>query len=122
VEKHYLTGGYLKKMENILTDSNFDETISATDKFFLVDFFATWCGPCSVLGPILEKVAEEFKDKVILLKVDVDQFPISSQKFGIDKIPSVFIFKNGKSVSNFVGLIPENQIKDWVANTIKENS
>ena len=108
-------------MENNLTDSNFEETISATDKLFLVDFFATWCGPCSVLGPILERVAEEFKDKVVLLKVDVDNFPITSQKFGIEKIPSVFMFKNGKPVSNFVGLIPENQIKDWVANTIKEN-
>ena len=108
-------------MENNLTDSNFEETISATDKFFLVDFFATWCGPCQVLGPILEKVAEQFKDNVVLLKVDVDQFPVSSQKFGIDRIPSVFIFKNGKPVNNFVGLIPEAQIKDWVENTIKEH-
>jgi len=106
-------------MENNLTDANFEEQLNATDKFVLVDFFATWCGPCSVLGPILERVAEQFKDSIVLWKVDVDNFPNASQKFGIEKIPSVFMFKNGKPVSNFVGLIPENQIKDWVANTIK---
>ena len=59
----------------MLTDENFEKEISATRKLVLVDFFATWCGPCSVLGPILEKIAEQFKENLVLIKVDVDKFP-----------------------------------------------
>src|ERR1035437_5937611 len=104
-------------MTHDITDKNFDETINATDKLVLVDFFATWCGPCSVLGPILERIAEEFKEKLILIKADVDQFPTTAQKFGVEKIPTIFLFKNGKPVNNFIGLIPENAIKEWIENT-----
>ncbi len=107
-------------MTQNITDKNFEEELGATDKFVLVDFFATWCGPCQVLGPILEKVAEHFKENVVLWKINVDEFPATSQKFDVEKIPSVFMFKNGKQVNNFVGLIPENSIKEWVENTIKE--
>ena len=104
-----------------LTDANFEEAINSTDKFILVDFFATWCGPCSVLGPILEKVADHFKNNVVLFKINVDDFPITSQKFEVEKIPTVFLFKNGKPINSFVGLIPENSIKDWISNIIKES-
>jgi len=107
-------------MTQNITDENFEKELNNTDKFVLVDFFATWCGPCQVLGPILEKVAKHFKDKLVLWKINVDDFPATSQKFGIDKIPSVFMFKNGKPTNNFVGLIPENSIKDWIENIIKE--
>jgi len=106
-------------MQKTLTDENFDEKIKAEDKFVLVDFFATWCGPCSVLGPILERVGEHFKEKVVLVKINVDDFPKTSQKFGIEQIPSVFLFKNGKPVNSFVGLIPEKSIKDWIENILK---
>jgi thioredoxin len=109
-----------------LTDENFEKEINATDKFVLVDFFAVWCGPCSVLGPILEKIAEQFKDKVVLMKANTDDVPVNAQKFGIDKIPAVYLFKNGKQINNFVGLIPEPAIKEWLENIInsmeKDNS
>ncbi len=105
-----------------ITDKNFEEQLNVTDKFVLVDFFATWCGPCQVLGPILEKVAEQFKDQLILHKIDVDQFPITSQKYNIEKIPTIFLFKNGKPVGNFSGLVPEDTIKNWIENAIKQNS
>jgi thioredoxin 1 len=102
----------------MLTDENFEKEISATRKLVLVDFFATWCGPCSVLGPILEKIAEQFKENLVLIKVDVDKFPINAQKFGVDKIPMVILFKDGKPIDSFVGLVPENNIKEWIKSKI----
>jgi thioredoxin len=105
-------------MEN-LTDENFEKEISAADKFVLVDFFATWCEPCTVLGPILEKVAGQFKEKVVLVKANVDEFPMASQKYEVDRIPNVVLFKNGKQVSSFTGLIPENSIKEWLESCTK---
>ncbi|MCX6720881.1 MAG: thioredoxin [Candidatus Staskawiczbacteria bacterium] len=104
-----------------LTDANFEKEVNSTDKFVLVDFFATWCGPCQVLGPILEKISEHFKDKVVVLKANVDGAPISAQKFGVEKIPTIVLFKNGKPVNGFVGLIPENEIKNWLKNIIENN-
>lgn len=101
-------------MENKLTDENFEKSLSSTDKFVVVDFFATWCGPCTVLGPILEKIGEQMKDKIVVMKADVDDVPVNAQKLGVEKIPSVFLFKNGKPVSGFVGLVPEPEIIKWI--------
>ena len=106
-------------MKNISTDINFEKEINATDKLVLVDFFATWCEPCSVLGPILEKLSEHFKENIIFIKADINNIPITAQKFSVDRIPNVILFKNGKPISNFVGLVPENAIKEWLENIIK---
>lgn len=103
-----------------ITDENFDKEVASTDKFVLVDFFATWCEPCMVLGPIIEKVAQHFKDKLILIKANVDDFPKSAQKFNVDRIPCVVLFKDGKPVNGFVGLIPEKNIKEWLENIINK--
>jgi len=103
----------------ILTDENFEKEITKTEKPVLVDFFATWCEPCSILAPILEKVAEEFKDKIILLKANLDDIPLTAQKFKIDRIPTVALFKNGKSVGGFVGLRTEADIKKWLNHETK---
>lgn len=103
-----------------LNDSNFEQEIKKSAKPVLVDFFASWCGPCQVLGPILEKIAEEFKDRVVLVKCNVDEFPQTSTKFGIDRIPNVFLFKNGKPVDGFLGLVPEDTIKNWLEGALKK--
>jgi len=108
-------------MENITTDQYFEEQIKTKDKLILVDFFATWCGPCQILGQILEKLAEHFEGKIVFMKADVDNIPITSQKFNVEKIPTVILFKNGKAISSFVGLIPENTIRQWLDNFLKEN-
>jgi len=103
-----------------LTDQNFEEKIKKSAKPVLVDFFATWCGPCEVLGPVLEKITESFGDKVVLAKVNVDQFPATSGKFNIDRIPNVILFKNGKQVDGFIGLMPADEIKKWLEKALNK--
>lgn len=100
-----------------LTDENFEETISKSDKPVLVDFFAEWCNPCHILSPILEKLAKDFEGKIIFAKANVDSAPLASQKFSIDQIPTVVLLKEGKPVSGFVGVRTEEIIRDW----LKEN-
>ena len=101
-------------MSIILNDENFEKEITSTKKLVLVDFFATWCEPCSMLAPILEKVAEELKDKVVLMKANLDDAPQTAGKFGVEKIPTVILFKDGNPISGFVGLASEASIRDWI--------
>ena len=109
-------------MPLILTDENFEKEINNTDKPVLVDFFAVWCEPCSILAPILEKITEDFEGKFILAKANLDDNPLTAQKFGISQIPTVVFFSNGKSMSGFIGVRPEAVIKEWLENImIKEN-
>jgi len=97
-----------------LTDGNFDETIQNAKTAVLVDFFAIWCPPCFILTPILEKLEKEYQEKVIFSKVNVDNAPKTSQKFGINPIPAVILFKNGKPISGVVGFHPEEEIREWL--------
>lgn len=97
-----------------LIDQNFQEEIKKSDKPVLVDFFATWCGPCAVLSPILDKIEKDSDGEFILEKVDVDFFPLTCQTYGINVMPTVVLFKNGAPVSGFKGLIPEDAIREWL--------
>jgi ferredoxin-thioredoxin reductase catalytic subunit/thiol-disulfide isomerase/thioredoxin len=105
-----------------LTDENFEKEINNAKKPVLVDFFADWCEPCSVLGPILEKIAEDLKEKIVLLKANINAMPETSQKFGVERIPMVILFINKKATSGFIGLRPEKDIKEWIENELKKNS
>jgi thioredoxin 1 len=98
----------------ILTDENFEKEVQAGSKPVLVDFWAEWCGPCQMLGPILEKIAEDYKEKVIFAKVNVDSAPVISQKYQISQIPNVILFKNGEPAANFIGARSEEFIKNWL--------
>ena len=109
-------------MPTILTDENFEKEIQRTDKMVLVDFFATWCEPCSLLAPILEKLEKDFEDKLVLLKANVDDTPRNSQKFQVDRIPMIVLFKNGLPVSTFTGFKPEPVLREWLEKMIKENA
>jgi len=99
---------------NILTDENFKKEILNSQKPVLVDFWASWCAPCGALGPILERVASDFGDRVIFTKVNIDEAPATAQEFNIDRIPNVILFKDGKPVNSFVGVRPEEEIKKWL--------
>jgi len=105
-------------MELILNDENFEKEIAEAKLPVLVDFFAVWCGPCNALAPILEQVAKEMEGKIIVAKVNVDENPQVSQKFRIEKIPAVILFKQGRPESSFIGLSSAESIKSWIKNLI----
>lgn len=104
-----------------LTDQNFDEEIKKQDKLVVVDFFATWCEPCNMLAPILERVAEDLKDEVVLAKVNLDDAPQTASKFNVDRIPTVVVFKNSQPVAGFLGLRDEHFIKQMIEDILKKD-
>lgn len=89
----------------IVNTQEFNELMN--EKAVLVNFFATWCGPCKMLSPVLEGVAEKMKDKVTIVKVDVDRSPDLAAKFGVMSVPTMIMFKNGRQVDAFSGYMPE---------------
>lgn len=93
-----------------LTDSNFDEIVLKSDKPVLVDFWAEWCGPCRIIAPFVKEISEEYSDKAIVGKVDVDGNPGISAKFGIRNIPTLLFFKNGEVADKQVGAVQKSAI------------
>lgn len=99
-------------MEAINTEK-FDELLKG-DKPVVCDFFATWCGPCKMLAPVMEQCAEEFSDKAAFVKVDIDQnFPLAA-RYGIMSIPLVAVFKNGEMVDKSLGFMPKSEAEDFL--------
>jgi thioredoxin 1 len=95
-------------MAQEVNDSNFDEVVIKSDKPVVVDFWAEWCGPCRMIAPIIEEIAEQYSGKALVVKCDVDNSPNVAARFGIRNIPTVLFFKEGKIADKQVGAVPKN--------------
>lgn len=100
--------------EIIIIEENFENEVLNSDKPVLVDFWAQWCGPCRMLGPIIEEIANDYEGKVKVGKVNVDEQPNLASKYGIASIPTVIVFKNGKPEKTLVGLRSKNEIENMI--------
>jgi len=91
-----------------VTDANFDKEVIQSNSLVLVDFWAEWCGPCRMVAPIVKEIGQDFEGRVVVAKLDVDNNPEVSNKFGIRNIPTILFFKNGEIVDKQVGAVPKN--------------
>lgn len=101
-------------MEVKITESNFKEEVLNSNKPVLVDFWATWCGPCRMLSPVIEEIAAEKSENLKVGKVNVDEEPTLATQFGVVSIPMLVLFKNGKAVKTSVGYQPKDEILKFI--------
>ncbi len=101
-----------------VTDENFKSEVLDSDVPVLVDFWAEWCGPCKTLSPIVDELAADMKDKVKVVKINIDEAPEAPTKYGVRGIPTLMIFKGGEIVDTRVGGMPKSQLEEWIGDKV----
>ncbi len=106
-------------MTSMVTDKNFDAEVLKSKEPVVVDFFAEWCGPCKAMAPALDQVSKELAGKVKVVKIDVDQNPEITQKYGIQAMPTLMLFKDGKVADTQVGaLVQKSKLEAWIKKSV----
>jgi len=100
------------------TDDNFAGEVLKSDKPVLVDFWATWCGPCKAIGPIVEELAEQFKDSVKIMKLNVDDSQKTALSYNVRSIPTLILFKDGKILDTLIGLVPKEKLETFIKKSL----
>jgi thioredoxin 1 len=101
-----------------VTDANFDSDVLGSADPVVVDFWAEWCGPCRMISPALEEIASELGGKVKIAKLNIDENPQTTVKYGVRSIPTLILFKNGEPTSMQVGAAPKGRLADWIKGAI----
>lgn len=106
-------------MTQEIKDSDFEQEVTNSIEPVLIDFWAEWCGPCKMLSPVIDQLSEEMKNKVKIVKMNIDENPETPSSLGVRSIPTLMLFKDGKQISSKVGAHPKNKLEEWIKSSIK---
>ncbi|MEA3065225.1 MAG: thioredoxin 1 [Sphingomonadales bacterium] len=107
-------------MTKTVTDASFQDDVLGSDKPVLVDFWAEWCGPCRMIAPALEEMSAELRERVTIVKLNIDDNPDAPAKYGVRGIPTMILFKDGRPAATKVGAAPKTQLQSWLEGELAE--
>lgn len=105
-------------MTNHVSDDSFETDVIGSQKPVLVDYWAEWCGPCLAIAPAIEEIAKEYAGKLNVVKLNIDEHPVTPTKYGVRGIPTLMIFKGGQVAATKVGAMPKSKLVDWINSNI----
>jgi thioredoxin 1 len=108
----------MSELTKAVSDESFQQDVLDAKGAVLVDFWAEWCGPCRMIAPILEEIAQEYRGKLTIAKVNIDDNPETPSTYAVRGIPTMILFQDGKPVDTKVGAMPKSQMKDWIASRL----